>query len=322
MRRFVGDRPVLIFFILAVGIALIAMAIRATDPQALGAALQEMFQNNQLANIITGVQASIKTPVLWNAILFPAAPTLAAFVVIAIAYGPGGLRAWAARLAPWRGISWQRGVTIWLLYLAVFVAAVGIYFSYLASTGDTQTIAAIVERIGPGFPTVVAGFAIMILLSSGPLLEEMGWRGFLLPLLLHRMSPLAASVLIGVLWSLWHLPREIGPLMSGKEGIWAAVTFKQLEMVIGSIALSIIATFLVLKLGGSVWGGIFAHAFHNELAVNVIRTGEPVISILGIPLRSLTVVEIGIAIIIVVLAGRSLGAPQDDRQAPHPFARR
>ena len=49
---------------------------------------------------------------------------------------------------------------------------------------------------------MVALFAIF----SGPLGEEIGWRGFALPKLLETRSALAASLMVGSIWAIWHLP--------------------------------------------------------------------------------------------------------------------
>lgn len=54
-------------------------------------------------------------------------------------------------------------------------------------------------------PTLPLMFAIILVLG-GPVGEEFGWRGYVLPLLLRRQSPLQASVVVAALWLLWHLP--------------------------------------------------------------------------------------------------------------------
>ncbi|MFC0210895.1 CPBP family intramembrane glutamic endopeptidase [Paenibacillus chartarius] len=36
--------------------------------------------------------------------------------------------------------------------------------------------------------------------------EEAGWRGVLLPALLDKKRPFTASILLGAIWSVWHLP--------------------------------------------------------------------------------------------------------------------
>lgn len=54
-------------------------------------------------------------------------------------------------------------------------------------------------------PLMIIPFAVFTLLF-GPLPEELAWRGYVLDRLQARQNPLAASLIIGVAWTLWHLP--------------------------------------------------------------------------------------------------------------------
>src|SRR3546814_4714751 len=42
--------------------------------------------------------------------------------------------------------------------------------------------------------------------DPGALGEELGWRGFALPRLLELMDARRASLLLGLVWAVWHLP--------------------------------------------------------------------------------------------------------------------
>ena len=54
--------------------------------------------------------------------------------------------------------------------------------------------------------TAVLFLVLLLLPLAAPLGEEIGWRGVALPHLLTRRSPLTASLILGGIWSVWHLP--------------------------------------------------------------------------------------------------------------------
>ena len=63
--------------------------------------------------------------------------------------------------------------------------------------------------------TVVFNLLVINLLS-GAVGEEPGWRGFALPRRLERYSPLKAGLVLGLMWSFWHLGLWL--LASGYSG--------------------------------------------------------------------------------------------------------
>jgi len=96
--------------------------------------------------------------------------------------------------------------------------------------------------------------------------EEMGWRGFAQPQLQPRYGALKASILIGVIWSTWHLWIVITPggvsLVTPED---AAATYIRL------ISTAIVYAWMYNSTNGSLFVVMVAHMGHN-LAGSVVQT--------------------------------------------------
>jgi membrane protease YdiL (CAAX protease family) len=97
------------------------------------------------------------------------------------------------------------------------------------------------------------------LLLGGSLGEEIGWRGFLLPGLLRRMNPLSASLVLGVVWGVWHLPIDLyaGFAVNGLGAV--------LVRIIYAIPLSILFTWFYLRSRGSLLVALLLHTSLNVM---------------------------------------------------------
>ena len=64
-------------------------------------------------------------------------------------------------------------------------------------------------------PISTLGAVIFVLVIG----EEIGWRGYAQPALERDRSPLAAALILGVLWGLWHLPTFVLPGLPQEGGM-------------------------------------------------------------------------------------------------------
>nr|WP_247713799.1 CPBP family intramembrane glutamic endopeptidase [Qipengyuania sphaerica] len=96
-----------------------------------------------------------------------------------------------------------------------------------------------------GTPSAYGLLALNIFVVA--LLEEIGWRGYLTPCLLRRMSPFVVSLVVGLVWALWHGPKLFSLPMLG----------------VVAIALSFTMTFLVATRKAGLIGCIMLHGSFN-----------------------------------------------------------
>ena len=110
-----------------------------------------------------------------------------------------------------------------------------------------------------GFATIAFTFTIVGLLGAivSGFGEELGWRGFALPRMQASLQAFAASLLLGVLWGLWHLPLEIalGRITLTSVGLVWFIGF-----VLGITAYSVLFAWVYNNTKGSLFLMVLFHA--------------------------------------------------------------
>jgi membrane protease YdiL (CAAX protease family) len=188
-------------------------------------------------------------------------PLLAAFVMTARQQGPQGLRDLVRRSvlvkvpARW----WLFAVSPLLLLIVVLLtdAALGVD---LPEAHQFATFSGVPSSWG-----VLGVAGIMLLAGFG---EETGWRGYALPRLQQRRSPLVATVIVAALWVVWHVPmflvvdtyRSFSPAMLVG---WIIALF------CGAVVLS----WLYNRSGGSILLVAVWHATYNLISGTDASTG-------------------------------------------------
>ncbi len=134
--------------------------------------------------------------------------------------------------------------------------------------------------------------------------EETAWRGFALPRLQQRFNPLVASLVLGVLWALWHLPLFFIP-----DSFQAGIPF--VGFFVSTVATSVIVGWIFNGARGSV---LIAALFHAVTDVAIAFSG---VMTSGATLFWATVI---VQVVAAAVVSRSLAAakrrPSEPQTAP------
>lgn len=158
--------------------------------------------------------------------------------------GTPGLRRLFGRLLPWRaGPQWY----------AIVVGGYGLiaigawYIARLFGAAPAPM---------PGPRAMLIGLALTLVYDVGPIGEEFGWRGFALPRILEKWSPLVGSLILGTIHALWHVP------------LFFIATTSQSHLsfpifVTGTISMAIMDTWLYLRTEANLLLAILVHLMGN-----------------------------------------------------------
>jgi len=180
----------------------------------------------------------------------PFGPFVAAFYLVWREKGSAGVRAFWKR-------GWQINFKkIWLL-LAVLIGPVIAFLTFGILT-VLQGSFSWDYGISPAM--VIPVFLLIYFTNALP--EEYGWRGYALEPLQRRTNPLYASLILGAIWALWHLP------LFFMEGTTQAA-IPMYQYFLQTIVLAILYTWLYNNTGGSVLIAVIFHAVANTSAAVV-----------------------------------------------------
>lgn len=152
---------------------------------------------------------------------------------------------------------------------------------------------------------LVIPWLLFEILTNG---EEMGWRGYVLPRLQARYNALVSSLIVGVIWSVWHLPKFMGTGMSGERSFF--------WFTLAHLALAVLYTWLYNNTRGSLLLVTLFHATGNTagmfLPVSFAVSG-------GIMQNMLTILYIIAAVIAVIAAGPAHLSRTEEKQIQQAF---
>lgn len=138
----------------------------------------------------------------------------ASVMMTGLTLGKGAVFTLLKRYLHWR-VGW-----IWFLVaflLEPFLMLLGVYASAWATGVAPDYSEIMAYQIFGESATLwlfIVPFFFIDFIANG---EEIGWRGYVLPRLQSRHSALVSTIILGVIWGLWHLPKFLSD--------WNAVSF-------------------------------------------------------------------------------------------------
>ena len=181
----------------------------------------------------------------------PFGPLVAALIVLPLAEGRSGLTDLGRRMIRWRvGVKWY--MLAIALPLGATLVAVGLNLALGAPVSG-------LDDLDPWYLLIGLFFLRLINPLDGPMGEEPGWRGFALPRLQANRSPLMASLILGLIVAVWHLPlvflpdEELAPIF-----------------LLGTVAITFVYTWIFNHTGGSVLMTLVAHSAQGVIAFSAL----------------------------------------------------
>ncbi len=204
------------------------------------------------------------------------------------------------RLLLWR-VGWKWFLAALLLEPICIVA--GVYINAMLTRTPPDFSAAMAYQIFGASASPLIFFPVFFLFDLITNGEEMGWRGYVLPRLQAKRSALTASLILGVIWAFWHLPKYVTHFNVVAFG-WAVIHF---------LAFAVIQTWLYNNTKGSLLIAAVCHAMSNTVGVFMPMANTSSSETMGSYIFYV-LLEVLAAIAVTVVAGSAHLSRMEERQ--------
>jgi uncharacterized protein len=237
---------------------------------------------------------SVQIPPGISGLLGAFGPLIATLVATAIYDGKAGFSILFKRMLIWRvGIQWY----LFVLFLPVILSLAKTRIAVVMGSAVPDFSQPLFVQLYPLPPELLNSYPFIMflpfvflqqMLFGSSMGEEPGWRGYALPRMQTHRNSLRASLLLGLLWSVWHFPLWL------TEGHPLSETFLGWS-VLGLMAMAVLFTWVYNNTKGSL---LLALLFHTSIATTdlFLSTAE------AHPLLGIAI-SWGIAILVIAISG-------------------
>jgi membrane protease YdiL (CAAX protease family) len=238
---------------------------------------------------------------------------VAAVIMTWLTIGRDGVVSLLMRYLQWR-VGWKWYLAAFLLSPAMIIGGVYLNAALTGVAPDYSTVMAY-KLFGDSayLPLFIPVFFIMDIITNG---EEIGWRGYVLPRLQAQYSALTSTLILGVVWGFWHLPKYLTH--------FNIVSFAWFMVHI--MAYAVILTWLYNNTKGSLLLVAISHASGNTTGVFMPTANTLSSEGMGAYIAT-TLLEIAVAVVIIVMTGPARLSRTEPRQVqeqssalPHQFS--
>lgn len=187
------------------------------------------------------------------------APSVTALFIVFLTYSKEEKRDYFRRCFSFRYMGLK-----WLVFIIIFFA----FISLLGLMISTKLLG--LEMPGMDFLYAIIRNPVNIIpillisLISGPLNEEFGWRGYSLDKLFARFGFVGATLILGFLWGIWHLPWYFTPGQAQYDLLQTS-PMDAILYIPSIMMLNFVVSFVYVKAKRSILAGALTHMFGNLL---------------------------------------------------------